>query len=372
MHISWRGQHVASKLNSVTGKKKRRHFFLICLWVLVALSLRQSSITPATGFRSTQRSRKTAIALVVMGQAKFFPSWFQVLGNAPNPIEVSLLYGSYDKTVHMSALLSNYTMPPRDCQELAGWYDYHVNGTTWTQARNFLAGRVLALERQLDKEFDFWVFADDDIQLKCPIEESMNEHEKHRVCWQRFLSFLARHTDLPKEISTVTAPQWKQHDILRNGKMKGVSTADAMLAAFPRKRVPYLIPYGLPKEGASEWTSQAILFCIIKFCFPSSILLMPEVLLNNPKHRDYQRKKFSKKQTLASIRHSYGKYLPEVASFCEKRGDSMGQQLLDPVGPFTEATAFDEVVGQKSRIEQCQPLQSRFEIWAEQVITNSS
>lgn len=103
-------------------------------------------------------------------------------------------------------------------------------------------------------------------------------------CWQKIFNFISS-DQVPEKVSTVALAR---HETGPPGFV-GVSNADAMFAAFKREHVPYLLPYATIREGGSEWTSQAALFCVMQTCMKSSVLYIPYVGGINEAHREYTR-----------------------------------------------------------------------------------
>ena len=101
----------------------------------------------------------------------------------------------------------------------------------------------------------------------------------------------------------------------------GVSTQDAMLAAIPRRYIPYFLPYARLDPDISEYISQAILFCIMKTCFPSTALYLPGMPLFNRHHRPYLRQNFSYPSIQSTVAQQYDDpyFLPRRRS---QHGDS--------------------------------------------------
>ena len=66
-----------------------------------------------------------------------------------------------------------------------------------------------------------------------------------------------------------------------------VTNYDAMLVAYPRRYVPYFLPYVTLVESESQWNSQAALFCVMKSCFKSLVIYVPKLIIRKSVHRNY-------------------------------------------------------------------------------------
>ena len=224
---------------------------------------------------------------------------------------IQLLYGSYDIPILEFA---------KDCPRWNRWtngnvhnfpcYTTYLFNTTWTQGRNQLGQLAIQLEDQR-RRFDAWMFVDEDVQLEC-FDDTRGQRsqrfitkdsEKDAACWAQFLDYLRR---IISTSDAITTCPFTTLTVLEYGKMHRTqhanhpnhnlqqwyagSTPDAMLAAIPRPWVPYLIPYPTLPPGTSEYTSQAVLYCLWQACFPQSVLYAPGMVGWNGRHRDYLRR----------------------------------------------------------------------------------
>ena len=141
----------------------------------------------------------------------------------------------------------------------------YIPNTTWTEGRNLLVRHILNVEEQQGQKFDFWIFSDDDVDLR-----TYGGLQVQRELWAFALHQLDQVFLVPDgKISQITS--FKGESGFSRGGWVGVSTYDANLVIFSRWAVPYLLPYAVPRPGDSEWISQAVLFCVTKICFPSSV-----------------------------------------------------------------------------------------------------
>ena len=186
---------------------------------------------------------------------------------------LSFVYASYDAEIPGQG--ENYICEENNSSTSLDCQTIYIPHTTWTEGRNLLAEEALRKERHLGKEYRYWLFLDDDVNVRCksPAVE----------CWQQVFNFISS-DEVPDKASTISLPYGNPRD----GFM-AVSNADAMFAEFKKERVPYLLPYATLQEGESEWDSQAANFCVIGSCMPSSVLFVPFVGGVNGAHRDYVR-----------------------------------------------------------------------------------
>ncbi len=287
----------------------------------------------------------TEILVIIMGEKSTFPMWLERLGSIDGSL--SLLFGSFDEKIPQDACENDYDLP---CQVA------FINGTTWTEGRNLLAGEAVRKEFGRKKKYDYWMFLDDDVEADCSQGGwAMIETLGKGSCWQMVFNFIAS-DDVPENASTITLPR-------REGErgFAGFSSTDAMFAAFKRDRVPYLLPYVTLKEGSSQWTSQACLFCIMRTCMKSSAVFVPYVAGLNPIHRDYIRGK-----EVQEIRDTIAdNYHDEKAGFFPCTDYSAAH-----IEPYTQATGTFET-GRKlntnippPELEKCSPMKERFKRWA--------
>ena len=147
------------------------------------------SATPSASGISQRNENKKEIIFIVMGERKNFKVWFQRLNinNKNHPARISFIYGSYDESVNATEdnVICEQSNELFDCQTL------FIPGTTWTQGRNRLAEEALRKEKKRGMKYDYWGFADDDVQLICDECVNLDHHECPESlslkCWNRFL-----------------------------------------------------------------------------------------------------------------------------------------------------------------------------------------
>lgn len=160
------------------------------------------------------------------GEAKYFEEWCARIEKAttvPNNLmprrgtshrAVVLLFGSFD------APITNTTINWDEKQDLqrvgfAGCQSMYIPNTTWTEGRNLLAKEMRLEEERLGRMYDFWVFADDDVEL-CIHGTEKNDG------WQGLASFIDYLTDdIPPNATTVSANSCGQCEL------RSVTTVDA-------------------------------------------------------------------------------------------------------------------------------------------------
>jgi hypothetical protein len=301
------------------------------------------------------------IAVAVMGEARVFSRWFHTLSEqVTHSKQLSFIYGAYDDKEKSDE-------NQQRCKEQVHFQTCHADfipNTTWTQGRNILARHILTIEEQQDQEFDFWIFADDDLDL---VVDSSNKAKKSQgETWQDVLQQLDDAYLLSaNKISQFTVFRGKANTLSQGGWV-GVSTYDANFAIFSRWAVPYLLPYTTPRPGDSEWISQAALFCITQTCFPSSVAVIPGMSSYNPLHRKYERNRFVPEAIGDAIQDSIGSYL-DLNKFCTHADSS---QFQDPTGKFPNVAELENALPSSPRSAGlCEPLAVRFRDWGRQTTT---
>lgn len=330
-----------------------------------------SSMAKKKDFHDTSESSTLRIAFSVMGEASYFSRWFHRLEpNQTDAFSLVFLYGAFDASVSDSnvdrcAISTSFT----------GCHVQYIPDTTWTQGRNQLAKSVLRIEEEMDRRFDYWIFADDDIELDCSTVSiytngsSMSTRstdakaELERNCWQHLLLQLSQKTGSRRlesshgRITQLTVPYRRQ--VSRDG-WSGVSNYDAYLAIFSRPFVPYLLPYATPLAGDSEWISQAILFCITMTCFPSSVGLFPDIFAYNARHRDYPKDRYSAELIGQAVQQNFGDFDIDLNHYCSHEDY---RHMQGRIGPFSGFWELEEALPSPMNGSICQPLVDRFQAW---------
>jgi hypothetical protein len=173
--------------------------------ILQPVTIEEFTVTPSASDISQHNENKKEILFIVMGERKNFKVWFQRLNinNKNHPARVTFIYGSYDESVNATEdnVICEQSNEMFDCQTL------FIPGTTWTQGRNRLAEEALRKEKKRGMKYDYWGFADDDVQLICDECVNLDHHECPESlslkCWNRFLATIATEGALPENASTV-------------------------------------------------------------------------------------------------------------------------------------------------------------------------
>lgn len=345
---------------------------LVLLWllqflsVLPSLRLCRSYADGIACLVKNDKSRHSLISMnvvpeilfVVMGEARYFSRWYEYLAKAnASIVQVTFLYGSYDSPVGRNETkrceLSSQANEFMDCKLR------YIPNSTWTEGRNLLAREGLILEKANGRKFDFWVFSDDDTDVHCP--EYYDAIGKRR-CWQELVESIGRARDMSSKITTI-APAY--FTMGKEDGWVGVSTQDAIFAAFRREFVPYFLPYALPPPGLSEWLSQAALFCVMMTCFQSSVILPPNYVAINRLHRNYSKASYNKETIMETIRSNYGNFVN--FEHCWGMVFKEGQ---DKIGPFRTQRELVEHIPNHN-LGHCSALSRRFSEWEEAIINST-
>ncbi len=289
------------------------------------------------------------ILVMVTGASSAFPWWKQRLEIVYG--SVSLIYGSFDAAIPEDACHNGFNF---DCQVA------FIPSATWTDGRNLLAAEAIRKERMIGKQYDYWIFLDDETNVHCGPVDELVEHERlgSGSCWQEIFSFISS-DNVPENASAISIPQANG----RNG-FEAVSTTDATFAAYKRDRVPYLLPFATPREGTSQWNSQAALFCIMRTCMKSSTVHIPYVKTLPPFHF------FVQEPSLDEIRDTIvTNYHDDEAGF-HPCADFSQDDLIMRGGDKTEAYATGDELNIHIPVPEydlCEPLKKRFEAWEGQI-----
>lgn len=301
------------------------------------------------------------IVIAVMGEASYFSEWYSRLKIGIHSRQLSFVYGAFD-----SIGVSDEN--DRECKEQVTTRThfricrfYYIPNTTWTQGRNLLASHIVRIEEQQHKEFDYWIFSDEDIELDCSLQTGGTQSE--RGCWRHLLYQLYESPRvLNEKITQFTVPPRRQ---VSRGGWSGVSTYDAYLAGFSRSAVPYLMPYATPESGDSEWISQAIIFCVTQTCFPSSVALIPDIFAYNARHRDYQRDRFSPETVRSAIYQNMGGYV-DLNKYCTHENY---RHMQDRIGTFASLSDLEVALPPTKFTVLCEPLALRFQDWVRRTLS---
>lgn len=164
------------------------------------------------------------------------------------------------------------------------------------------------------------------------------------------MHILKNRTLVPQKVTTVTLPRRLKRPY------SVASNADAMVAAFKREYVPYLLPYANLRKGESQWTSQAVLFCVMWNCFKQSTYFAPNIHALNTAHRPYTRGG-NVTSYQAATAYNYDQYMP-LHSRCDE------QQHFDQRSDVIKAPSLKELEALiPSMNSSCEVLKRRFFDW---------
>ena len=211
------------------------------------------------------------------------------------------------------------------------------------------------MEKRRGKKYDYWLFLDDDVDVSClggkPVEKLLGKGS----CWQKAFNFISSN-NVPENASSIALPGGLG--------FTAVTNTDAMFAAFKRSHVPYVLPYATLPEGASQWTSQAALFCIMETCMESSVALIPYIKGRNKAHRDYIRG-LNIHEIRSVIAENYHDeetgFLPSIS------GSANISNGAGFIGPFETKEELNDHIP-LTDFEKCKPMKTRFDAWASAVI----
>jgi len=287
------------------------------------------------------------IVVMVMGEEAVFRTWLHRLQSIKG--QLTFIYASFDKEILLT----------KDELELDFNYDtLFIPNTTWTEGRTMLGEEALRKEKARKIEFDYWLFADDDVDFTClENDESHSFFGDEENCWQRVFDFIAR-DEIPAKASAIVAQFGTAGE-----SMAAMSTYDALFNAFKREYVPYLQPYVKLPKGFSEWMSQGALFCLLKTCMPGSAVVLPYMKVHNTAHRDYTRG-LNNTQIQIAIRNNYD---DNEMNFhpCPKPFDLSQNQ--DYIHKFQSLSELNDNM-QTSDITQCDAMKKRFQQWQSTVL----
>mmetsp|Transcript_19671 Transcript_19671/g.22503 ORF Transcript_19671/g.22503 Transcript_19671/m.22503 type:complete len:765 (+) Transcript_19671:89-2383(+) len=300
------------------------------------------------------------IVVMVMGEASAFQDWLHQLRGV-NGANINFIFGSYDTEIIQS--LENNTSSD-DADATNQNFDHQIiliQNTTWSEGRNRLAREALQKENSFRKQFDYWLFLDDDIQPIC--------HPGSEIvlgvgsCWQQIFNFLSSDM-VPEMASTIVLPFSAKEGFA------STSNAGSSFAAFKRESLPYLIPYVTLPEGSNQRISQAANFCIMGTCLSHSAVFVPYVTVHDSKSRPAVREGFNINkihETVTQNFHDESKhFIPchdwNTMAFYEQREN--GTAML---GPFHTSGALNlQIPPHKHGL--CAPLRQRFMDWETNVM----
>lgn len=333
---------------------------VVVLRILQPVTIEEFTVTTTSASDISQHNEnKKEILFIVMGERKNFKVWFHRLNiNTKNhPARLTFIYGSYDESVNATEdnVICEQSNESFDCQTL------FIPGTTWTEGRNRLAEEALRKEKKRGRKYDYWGFADDDVQLICHSCIKLDLCSESFKCWNNFFATIATEGALPDNASTVVLEIGWAVD--KNKWPKGftaVSTYDAFVTVIKRDTVPLLLPYATLGNGVSEWVSQAVLFCVMKICIPGSAVKFPFMYGGNLEHRPYVRG-IKLSVVMDTILENYNPYV----SFNECwRIPFIDQEQNTHVFETAEECSANIPT---SNLDYCAPVLDRFTAWEESI-----
>jgi hypothetical protein len=140
--------------------------------------------------------------------------------------------------------------------------------------RNELLRLGFRQEKLRGKEYDYFIFADDDVDLVSRANVANPVDEFHR-----FLDTAQPAIGVPRYRHL----EWEKDAVV------SVCHFDAILNAFHRDTLPILFPLTERFDSVSWWMSQMVLERRACSIYAGNILRMPSVMVANSAHRDYQR-----------------------------------------------------------------------------------
>jgi len=326
--------------------------------VLAGCALTPDNVTSSA--IASKSSFHASKIFMVMGPKEKFHEFVEIVREASKNHPLSFIYASFDfeieDAVSAGCLLegSDQQNNRLDCKTM------FIPNTTWTEGRNLLAEEVVRKERKNGKEYKYWIFADDDLDMHCDCME--DTVDQNVCCWSKVLSFFDG-DDIPDKVTSLSVLPTDLPPT-KNPKFWAVSTADAMIQAFKRDYIPYVMPYATLEKGISEWSSQAAIFCVFETCFESSIMWIPNVTVNNEEHRPYTRG-----STLEAFKDTIAKnYHDSDAGFfpCANARPQAFGQLYQKTAEFDTAEELNEAIP-PNNLEKCNPLVERYKRWERQI-----
>ncbi len=312
------------------------------------------------------RKKITDILFMVMGESKYFLSWHSMLKDID--ANIFFMYASFDEAVNMTdKKRSNCHRNNVDlqCQTI------FIPGTTWTVGRNLLAEEAIREERRRGKQFTHWIFADDDVVNGLELRKASLvrqgqvlvdkvyglAHYGVKSCWQRVFNYIGS-SMVPDNASSIAIPL---NLVRKASEFQATSNTDANFAAFKRDYVPYLLPYPSLHKGASEWLSQAGLFCVINTCMKQSVAYVPYMSVRNDMHRPYNRVGLNAVNAQEVVEENY---FNEDLGFkpCVHFGSyAQDYDTTPPLSP-TNASALNSLIPAQN-LSSCEALKLRHGSW---------
>ena len=189
-------------------------------------------------------------------------------------------------TCHCDVLVLSYKLTCNDTPPAHVEYISASSPTSWSEGRNLLFG--VAMKRS--KEYLYYIFMDDDIILQTINNATGNP-------WRLFEDFLRRivpavgAVEINKATRTLKARKLQGCSLNRTQEYIPAVHYDAAFNAFHYQAVEYILPYPLDFDKISWWFSQWYVIIKSKVVFPGQVVLRIGLIVNNPKHRAYPKKR---------------------------------------------------------------------------------
>ena len=206
--------------------------------------------------------------LILMGRGVHLKQWIEKITTGLLQ-HVDLVIGIFDHTVQSLEC-------PNDSKRVTC---VSVTGTTWTAGRNALAKVALSRERDLNRKYSFWTFADADVVLQCKPLDSND-------CFSAYDTFLAR---LPVNVWVTALMQNENWPATQDTAMVELQAFDAAWNSIRREAVPIMLPYRSEEDANTWWSSQVIFWSRLQCLAPLYAVAPLFIFYENPEHGEYPR-----------------------------------------------------------------------------------
>lgn len=135
---------------------------------------------------------------MVMGPKDRFPPFLEIAKEVSKNHPVSFLYASFDYEIEdesAGCLEGGNQDDFLDCKTI------FIPNTTWTEGRNLLAEEAVRKERKHGMQYKYWIFADDDLNMKCDGTEGVVDLNAY--CWSKILTFFEG-DDIPEKVTSIS------------------------------------------------------------------------------------------------------------------------------------------------------------------------
>mmetsp|Transcript_11445 Transcript_11445/g.32939 ORF Transcript_11445/g.32939 Transcript_11445/m.32939 type:complete len:365 (+) Transcript_11445:85-1179(+) len=294
-------------------------------------------------------SHESNIIVMVMGQKDYFPTWLHRLEKMN--ARLTFIFASYDEEIREDdEMVTSFTGS-------LDFYNMYIPNTRWEEGRTLLGEKAIEFEVRRGKQFDWWFFLDDDVNIICEAPLSTKAVD----CWQHVFDTLNRN-DLASKITAVNVPSVR---ILPDGKppqrMKAANNYDPNFAAFKREYLPYVQPYAVTPQDTGIWMSNVLVMCQMRECMPRSAYWPPHIMLENPSHRPYKRG-FQFDKLLYMLKVNFGGHLDHCVEMSKKGEEyDVGFFVTPWADSMEELQAL--IPDQQLNKPSCASLVERFERW---------